>query len=73
MIIKGKRGLQFMKAYVDEDLCIGCGLCPDICPEVFEFGMKDVATVLVDEIPTDVEDSAKEAAESCPSEAIRVE
>lgn len=62
-----------MKAYVDEDLCIGCGLCPDICPEVFEFGMKDVATVLVDEVPADVEDSAKEAAESCPSEAIRVE
>ena len=25
-----------MKARVDKDTCIGCGLCPSICPEVFE-------------------------------------
>jgi ferredoxin len=25
-----------MKAIVDKDLCIGCGLCVDVCPEVFE-------------------------------------
>ncbi len=62
-----------MKAYVDKDLCIGCGLCPNICPEVFEYGLEDVATVIVDTVPKDAEDSAKEAADSCPSEAIRVE
>jgi ferredoxin len=28
-----------MKAVVDKDLCTGCGLCEDTCPEVFE--MKD--------------------------------
>lgn len=62
-----------MKAYVDKDLCIGCGLCPNICPEVFEYGLEDVATVIVDTVPKDAEDTAKEAEESCPSEAIRVE
>ncbi len=62
-----------MKAYVDRELCIGCGLCPNICPEVFEFGMEDVATVLVDTVPAEAEDTAKEAEESCPSNAIRVE
>jgi ferredoxin len=62
-----------MKAYVDRDLCIGCGLCPNICPEVFEYGSEDVATVIVDTVPADAEDSAKEAEESCPSSAIRVE
>lgn len=62
-----------MKAYVDKDLCIGCGLCPNICPEVFEYGLEDVATVIVDTVPKDAEDTAKEAVESCPSEAIRVE
>ena len=25
-----------MKAYVDKDTCIGCGLCPEICPEIFK-------------------------------------
>jgi Ferredoxin len=62
-----------MKAYVDRDLCIGCGLCANICPEVFEFGTEDVATVIVDTVPTETEDSAKEATESCPSSAIRLE
>ena len=28
-----------MKARVDQDTCIGCGVCPSICPEVFD--MKD--------------------------------
>ncbi len=26
------------KVHVDEDLCIGCGLCADTCPDVFELG-----------------------------------
>ena len=25
-----------MKAKVDPDLCTGCALCEDVCPEVFE-------------------------------------
>ncbi|EGT5236377.1 ferredoxin, partial [Clostridioides difficile] len=25
-----------MKANVNQDTCIGCGLCPSICPEVFD-------------------------------------
>jgi len=28
-----------MKAAVDKDLCTGCGLCEDTCPEVFEVKM----------------------------------
>ena len=24
-----------MKAFVDKETCIGCGLCPSICPDVF--------------------------------------
>lgn len=62
-----------MKAYVDKDLCIGCGLCANICPEVFEFGTEDVATVIADTVPADAEDTAKESEDSCPSSAIRLE
>ncbi len=27
-----------MKAEVNQDTCIGCGLCPSIEPEVFKIG-----------------------------------
>ncbi|MBN2411548.1 ferredoxin [candidate division KSB1 bacterium] len=61
-----------MKAAVDPDLCTGCELCVDTCPEVFEMD-DDVAKAIVDVVPEDVEDAAVEAAESCPAEAITIE
>jgi ferredoxin len=61
-----------MKAIVDEETCIGCGLCAETCPEVFEMG-DDKARVKVDEVPEDVADTCKEAVEDCPVEAITLE
>ncbi|MDD5678581.1 MAG: ferredoxin [Kiritimatiellae bacterium] len=58
-----------MTAFVDKDKCTGCGLCPDICPEVFEL-TGDAATVKVGVVPEKVEATCREAAESCPVEAI---
>lgn len=62
-----------MRGYVDKDTCIGCGLCPEICPEIFEMDDDGLAIAKDIEIPEDVEDSAKEAEESCPVDAITVE
>lgn len=61
-----------MKAIVDADACTGCGLCVDACPEVFDLG-DDVATVKADPVPADAEDDCREAAESCPVDAITIE
>ncbi|MBN1999576.1 ferredoxin [candidate division KSB1 bacterium] len=61
-----------MKATIDADLCTGCELCVDTCPEVFEM-QDDVAVVIVDEVPEDAEDAAQESADNCPSEAISIE
>ncbi|MDK1032412.1 MAG: ferredoxin [Planctomycetia bacterium] len=58
-----------MKVTVDEELCVGCGACVDICPEVFDLE-DDMAKVLTDEVPGDLEASAAEAAEACPVDAI---
>lgn len=67
------KGWEIMKAYVDQDTCIGCGLCPSICPEVFELGDDSKAHAVVDEVPSGAEDTAVEAQESCPVDAIKVE
>lgn len=61
-----------MKASVDQDECIGCGLCPSICPEVFSMNDDDKAEAIVDEIPTDSLESAEEARDSCPVSAIDI-
>ena len=61
-----------MKTHVDPDPCIGCELCVSICPEVYEMA-DEKARAKVDVVPVDREDAVREAASSCPAEAIAVE
>ena len=57
-----------MRVEVTED-CIACSVCVDACPEVF--GMRDdFAEVIVDVVPEAAEESVRQVAEDCPSEAI---
>jgi len=60
-----------MKASVDPDLCIGCGVCEQMCDAVFEMD-GDKAKVKIDPVPPEAEESCREAAEACPSEAITI-
>lgn len=55
-----------------ENTCTACGLCAGICPEIFNM-KSDTAEVIVDMIPAEFEDTAKEASDECPVEAIVVE
>lgn len=50
------------------DSCIGCGACTSVAPDVFELNDEGLASVIGDDL-----DTAKEAAECCPVEAIEVE
>lgn len=61
-----------MKAKVDNDLCTGCGLCADSCPEVFEME-DDIAKVIANPVPADQEEACRDAADNCPVEAITIE
>ena len=62
-----------MKIKVAEDLCIGCGICEGIAPEVFSLETEPYAVVLLDPIPEEFQDAVREAAESCPEAAIEIE
>ena len=62
-----------MKVRVDPTLCTGCGPCVDICPDVFELDQDGIAVVKIDQIPVDLEEACREAAENCPTEAIAIE
>lgn len=61
-----------MRALIDRDGCIACGLCAETCPEVFRMADDGLAEVYVDEVPKDAENSAKEAEENCPVSVITV-
>lgn len=62
-----------MIAHVDKETCIGCGLCPSICGEVFEMQDYGLAGVIGTKVPQSVEESAKEAEAGCPVNAISLE
>ncbi|NLY10332.1 MAG: ferredoxin [Firmicutes bacterium] len=54
---------------VDPDLCIGCGLCAEICPDVFEMNDEGIAQVKED-ADCDGAGCCQDAADSCPVDAI---
>jgi len=59
-----------MKTNVDKELCIGCGLCESICPDVYEMNDDDKSEVKVNPVPSEFKDCALEAESECPVSAI---
>ena len=61
-----------MIAKINREGCISCGLCTQICPEVFYIADDGLADVKVDKVPGTAEDTAYEAQENCPVSVIDV-
>lgn len=59
-----------MRVRVDQETCIGCGMCASICPEVYEMEMSGKAHAIEGDVPVELEDSAADGRDSCPVEAI---
>ena len=59
-----------MKAKVNQETCIGCGLCVDYCPEVFELTDDNGASIIVDRVPAESKEKCQEAKANCPVDAI---
>ena len=60
-----------MNVEIDRDGCIGCGVCADICPDVFHIADDGLSEVIAK--PDGAENAVKEAAESCPVEVIHID
>ena len=62
-----------MKVTVDQNSCIGCGMCFDICPEIFVCNDDNKSEVSKENAVESFEDKIREAQEICPVGAIIVE
>ena len=57
--------------FVEQEECTGCGLCEEVCPEVFQMNEDDVSEVHDAEGAS--EDDIQEAIDGCPVECIHWE
>jgi len=58
---------------VIEDHCIRCGICIDVCADLFEMDKKnDVMLVKVNPTPDRLLDCAREAIQACAVQAIQM-
>ncbi len=62
-----------MRVIVDPDICLGCGVCESIAPDIFSLGDETYAVVLINPVPEQMRDVVEEAVAECPEEAISIE
>lgn len=65
--------MSALRARVDADKCIACGLCIEVCPAVFEAEDDGRAVVRIAAVPPEEDDACRNAAAQCPVEAIILE
>jgi ferredoxin len=62
-----------VKVWVDSERCQGHTLCSMIAPDSFELSDIDGSASAVNEVvPADLQDQVREAAHSCPEQAIMI-
>lgn len=59
-----------MKLKVNKDVCIGCGACQAVAPEVFEIEDDGLAKAIDTDINEELVPDAIDAKDGCPVDAI---
>ena len=60
------------KVIINQEECVGCESCVELCPDVFEFNEDEEKASVKDDYEGD-EECIQEAIDSCPSECIEWE
>ncbi len=60
-----------MAIVINDEECIGCGTCAELCPDVFEMNEEEEKAKV--KAPDSDADCVNEAIDSCPVEAISKE
>lgn len=61
-----------MRITADREVCIQAGNCVMVADSIFDQDDDGIVVVLVDEVPADAEDRAREAVRLCPSQALTI-
>ncbi|BDD96697.1 ferredoxin [Mycolicibacterium fortuitum subsp. acetamidolyticum] len=61
-----------MRVEADQDACIASGNCVMISDVVFDQDEDGVVEVLVDEVPDDQVEQARQAVKLCPASALKL-
>jgi len=61
-----------VKVHADRDVCISAGNCVMAADAVFDQDEDGIVVLLVDDVPEEEEDHAREAVRLCPSQALRI-
>jgi ferredoxin len=61
-----------MKVKADREVCIQAGNCVMVADSLFDQDDDGFVMVLIDEVPGDEEDRAREAVKMCPSQALKI-
>jgi ferredoxin len=58
-----------MSIHIDQERCIGCGRCTEMCPDVFKLDRNGKSSI----ISKKNMECAKKASDQCLMEAIKIE
>jgi ferredoxin len=61
-----------LKISADREVCISAGNCVMAADAVFDQDEDGIVVLLVDDVPEEEEDHAREAVRLCPSQALRI-
>ncbi|MDD2459292.1 MAG: ferredoxin [Eubacteriales bacterium] len=61
-----------MTPRVDENRCIGCGLCVQLCPDLFTIDPRQIAIVMGAATSSESVERLEAALDYCPVQAISI-
>ncbi len=62
-----------MKIKVNGGACVGQGMCALCAPQLFRLSEEDGKSIVIrEDVPAELEQQAREAAQNCPEQAIEI-